>query len=171
VERQYVGIDFHRRRSVIVRLNAAGERLAVTRVDNDPLAISATVAEAGPEPEVVIEATYGWVRHEAPCDRVGCKDHLWPVAAGRGSWRQPDLGDARKGGSSLDNAGAGWHYQTARVRQARRRGVRVQEPVVEPPQEVRPARTWWMWAGIAARRVSLHPRGAASTWMTRRGPR
>jgi transposase len=60
VERQYVGIDFHRRRSVIVRMNAAGERLAVTRVNNDPLAISAAVAEAGPEPEVVIEATYGW---------------------------------------------------------------------------------------------------------------
>src|SRR5437870_9107320 len=60
VERQYVGIDFHRRRSVIVRLNAAGDRLAVTRVANDPLAISAAVAEAGPVPEVVIEATYGW---------------------------------------------------------------------------------------------------------------
>jgi hypothetical protein len=36
------------------------------------------VVEAGPEPEVVIEATYGWVRHEAPSDRVGCKDP--PVA-------------------------------------------------------------------------------------------
>lgn len=60
MERQYVGIDFHRRRSVIVRLNAAGDRLAVTRVANDPLAISAAVAEAGPVPEVVIEATYGW---------------------------------------------------------------------------------------------------------------
>ena len=33
MDRQYVGIDFHRRRSVIVRLNAAGEQLAVTRVD------------------------------------------------------------------------------------------------------------------------------------------
>ncbi|TMB48484.1 MAG: IS110 family transposase, partial [Chloroflexi bacterium] len=54
MERQYVGIDFHRRRSVIVRLNAAGDRLAVTRVANDPLAISAAVAEAGPVPEVVI---------------------------------------------------------------------------------------------------------------------
>jgi len=41
-------------------LNAAGDRLAVTRVANDPLAISAAVAEAGPVPEVVIEATYGW---------------------------------------------------------------------------------------------------------------
>lgn len=30
------------------------------RVANDPLALAAAVAEAGPEPEVVIEATYGW---------------------------------------------------------------------------------------------------------------
>jgi transposase len=60
MDRQYVGIDFHRRRSVIVRLSAAGEKLAATRVANDPLAIAAAVAEAGPEPKVVIEATYGW---------------------------------------------------------------------------------------------------------------
>ena len=38
------------------------------------------------------------------------------------------------GGSSLDNDGTGRYCQTARVRQARRRGVRVQKPVVEPPQ-------------------------------------
>jgi hypothetical protein len=56
---QYVGIDFHRRRSVIVRVSATGERLATKRVANDPLAIAAVVAEAGPDPEVVIEATYG----------------------------------------------------------------------------------------------------------------
>jgi hypothetical protein len=71
VEREYVGIDFHRRRSVIVRINDAGERLSVVRVANEPIALAAAVAEAGPCPEVVIEATYGWVRHEAPCERVG----------------------------------------------------------------------------------------------------
>ncbi len=60
MDQQYVGIDFHRRRSVIVRMTAAGERLAVVRVVNDPAAIMAVVADAGPEPEVVIEATYGW---------------------------------------------------------------------------------------------------------------
>jgi hypothetical protein len=38
------------------------------------------IAEAGPDPEVALESTYGWVRHEAPCDRVGCKD---PPAACR----------------------------------------------------------------------------------------
>jgi len=60
MDRQYVGIDFHRRRSVIVRLSSAGERLAIHRVDNDPFQFSAVLAEAGPAPAVVVEATYGW---------------------------------------------------------------------------------------------------------------
>jgi transposase len=60
MDRQYVGIDFHRRRSVIVRKDAAGEKLGSVRVENDPLALAAVIADAGAEPEVVIEATYGW---------------------------------------------------------------------------------------------------------------
>src|ERR687897_2676736 len=60
MDRQYVGIDFHRRRSVIVRVSAAGEKLSSVRVANDALAIAGAVAEAGPDPEVVVEATYGW---------------------------------------------------------------------------------------------------------------
>jgi transposase len=60
MDRQYVGIDFHRRRSVIVRKNADGEKLGSLKVANDPLALAAAIAQAGPEPEVVIEATYGW---------------------------------------------------------------------------------------------------------------
>ena len=36
MDRQYVGIDFHRRRSVIVRLSRDGERLGVHRIVNDP---------------------------------------------------------------------------------------------------------------------------------------
>jgi hypothetical protein len=55
MDRQYVGIDFHRRRSVIVRKNAAGEKSSSVQVVNDPWAIAAAIAEAGPEPEVVIE--------------------------------------------------------------------------------------------------------------------
>jgi hypothetical protein len=78
MDRQYVGIDFHRRRSVVVRLSGAREKLSSVRILNDPLAIAEAVAEAGADPEVVVEATYGWVRHEAPHDRVGCKDP--PVA-------------------------------------------------------------------------------------------
>jgi transposase len=61
VERECVGIDFHRRRSVIVRRDAvSGESLGVARVVNDPLVLAAELAKAGPCPEVVVEATYGW---------------------------------------------------------------------------------------------------------------
>ena len=60
MDRQYVGIDFHRRRSVVVRMSASGEKLSCGRIPNDPVAIAAAVAEAGPDPEVVVEATYGW---------------------------------------------------------------------------------------------------------------
>jgi hypothetical protein len=38
VEREYVGIDLHRRRSVIVRKNAAGEVLSKTHIVNEPMA-------------------------------------------------------------------------------------------------------------------------------------
>jgi hypothetical protein len=78
MDRQYVGIDLHRRRSVIVRVDGDGTKLGSVRVPNDPSEISAAVAVAGEDAEVIVEATYGWVRHEAPSDRVGCKDP--PVA-------------------------------------------------------------------------------------------
>jgi transposase len=57
---QYVGIDLHRRRSVIVRMTGQGEVLETVRIDNDPVALSLELAKAGPDPEVVLEATYGW---------------------------------------------------------------------------------------------------------------
>ena len=48
-EREYVGIDFHRRRSVIVRVDGDGTKLSTTRVANDPVEIAEAVAEAGPD--------------------------------------------------------------------------------------------------------------------------
>ena len=60
MDQQYVGLDFHRRRSVIVRLSADGERLGLHRVVNDPCELSAVIALCGASPQVVIEATYGW---------------------------------------------------------------------------------------------------------------
>ena len=59
--RQYVGIDLHRRRSVIVRMTPEGERLGpAVRIDNDPFELAQLVASWGVDPEVVLEATYGW---------------------------------------------------------------------------------------------------------------
>ena len=74
--RQYVGIDFHRRRSVIVRKDEAGEQLSLCRIANDPLTIAAAVAEAGPNPEVVIEATYGWYWIVDLLQAEGARVHL-----------------------------------------------------------------------------------------------
>ena len=59
MDRQYVGIDVHRRRSVIVRLSAGGERLGLHRIVNGPFELAQVVGLCGESPEVVIEATYG----------------------------------------------------------------------------------------------------------------
>jgi transposase len=58
--RQIVGMDLHRRRSVLVRMSEAGEQLGVVRIDNDPVALEQVIAAAGESPEVVLEACYGW---------------------------------------------------------------------------------------------------------------
>ena len=60
MDRQYVGIDFHRRRSVIVRVSASGGRLGLRRIVNDPFEFTRVIGLCGECPEVVIEATYGW---------------------------------------------------------------------------------------------------------------
>ncbi len=60
MQRQYVGIDLHRRRSVIVRMSEDGEVLDSVRIVNDPVALSLELAKAGPDPEVALESTYGW---------------------------------------------------------------------------------------------------------------
>jgi transposase len=60
VSRQFVGIDLHRRRSVIVRMDGEGQVLGVDRVLNDPAELMAAINKAGPNPEVALESTYGW---------------------------------------------------------------------------------------------------------------
>jgi transposase len=76
VEREYVGIDLHRRRSVIVRKNGDGELLSKTHIDNDPIALASAVAAAGPEPEVVVEATFGWYWATDVLTEMGAHVHL-----------------------------------------------------------------------------------------------
>ena len=56
----YLGIDLHRRRSLAVCLNEEGETLWWRRFENSPENLAAVVEEAGPSPEVAIEATWGW---------------------------------------------------------------------------------------------------------------
>src|SRR5438552_1803181 len=76
MDRQYVGIDFHRRRSVIVRVASDGERLGVHRITNDPFELAAVMSECGAAPEVVIEATYGWYWAVDLLQELGATVHL-----------------------------------------------------------------------------------------------
>jgi transposase len=74
---EYVGIDLHRRRSVIVRRNSEGETLEVTHVNNDDLlAFERAVTAAGEHPEVVVEAAYGWYWVTDLLEELGCNVHL-----------------------------------------------------------------------------------------------
>ena len=56
MDRQYVGIDFHRRRSVIVRLSGDGDRLGLHRIVNDPYELSAVMARCGIGQETTVVA-------------------------------------------------------------------------------------------------------------------
>jgi len=60
VEQRYVGIDLHRRRSVIYTMDGEGQKLSCIRIANEPAALMAAVAPAGVNAHVVVEATYGW---------------------------------------------------------------------------------------------------------------
>jgi transposase len=75
-QQQYVGIDLHRRRSVIVRRTPEGETLETVRIDNDAMTLAAELAKAGEHPEVVLEATYGWYWAADVLAECGAKVHL-----------------------------------------------------------------------------------------------
>ena len=82
--RQIVGMDLHRRRSVLVRMTDMGERLETVRISNDPEYLAQVMARAGEAPEVVLDGA----DHE---------DGMWrppprppssiDQSAGRLSWR------------------------------------------------------------------------------------
>ena len=76
MDRQYVGIDFHRRRSVIVRLDTDGARLGLHRIVNDPFELTKVIACCGEAPQVVIEATYGWYWAVDLLQDLGATVHL-----------------------------------------------------------------------------------------------
>ena len=73
---QFVGIDLHRRRSVIVRTTERGDPLETVRISNDVDSLSKVMARAGVCPEVVVEATYGWYWAADALADVGGVVHL-----------------------------------------------------------------------------------------------
>lgn len=74
--RQIVGMDLHRRRSVLVRMTGDGRRLGTVRITNSPAELRAQIARAGKSPKVVLEATYGWYWAADTLAAAGAEVHL-----------------------------------------------------------------------------------------------
>ena len=74
--RQVVGMDLHRRRSVLVRMTEDGQRLGTVRIVNTPQALRRELARAGKSPKVVLEATYGWYWAADTLAAAGAEVHL-----------------------------------------------------------------------------------------------
>ena len=74
--RQVVGMDLHRRRSVLVRMTEDGRRLGMTRIVNSPAELCKAIAAAGRNPRVVLEATYGWYWAADVLQAAGAEVHL-----------------------------------------------------------------------------------------------
>jgi transposase len=74
--RQIVGMDLHRRRSVLVRMTETGEHLETARIANDPDYLRQVMARAGEAPDVVLEATYGWYWAADTLAELGASVHL-----------------------------------------------------------------------------------------------
>jgi transposase len=74
--RQVVGIDLHRRRSVLVRMTEDGRRLGTARITNSPDELRVQLARAGKSPRVVLEATYGWYWAADTLAAAGAEVHL-----------------------------------------------------------------------------------------------
>jgi transposase len=73
---QFVGIDLHRRRSVVVRTAEDGEVLEAVRILNDVDRLNSVIDRAGQAPEVVLEATYGWYWAADALVAAGAQVHL-----------------------------------------------------------------------------------------------
>jgi transposase len=74
--RQVVGMDLHRRRSVLVRMTEDGRRLGTARITNSPAELRKAIAAAGKNPRVVLEATYGWYWAAGVLQAAGAEVHL-----------------------------------------------------------------------------------------------
>src|SRR5437899_3247961 len=74
---QWVGMDLHRRRSVLVRMGSDGRQLGKTvRFNNDPVRLKREIAKAGPRAKVVLEATPGWYWAADVLTEAGAEVHL-----------------------------------------------------------------------------------------------
>jgi len=100
--KQFVGIDLHRRHSVIVRQTSTGERLSAVRIVNDPDSLALQLGEAGEHPDVVLEATYGWYWAVDALQAAGATVHLAHPLGVKGFRYRRVKNDVRDAGDLAD---------------------------------------------------------------------
>ena len=81
---QIVGMDLHRRRSVLVRMTADGRRLGTSRITSSAAELRREIAKAGRSPAVVLEATFGWYWAADALAEAGADVHFGAPAGGEG---------------------------------------------------------------------------------------
>src|ERR1700694_615314 len=106
--KQFVGIDLHRQRSVIVRQTDSGEQLSAVRIVNDPVAWALQLERAGSNPEVVWKATYGWYWAFDVLQAAGALVHLAHPLGVKGFRYRRGEEDGRGGGGLGGLRGGGW---------------------------------------------------------------
>ena len=74
--REVVGMDLHRRRSVLVRMTGDGQKIETARITSSPAELRRQIARAGTHPRVVLEATYGWYWAAGTLAAAGAEVHL-----------------------------------------------------------------------------------------------
>jgi hypothetical protein len=77
-------------------MTESGEVLSTVQIDNDPVALAVAIAEAGPNPEVALESTYGWYRAADLLQAEGARVHLvhplglhWTAVGSRTTYATP----------------------------------------------------------------------------------
>lgn len=100
--KQFVGIDLHRQRSVIVRQSESGQQLSAVRIVNDPVALGLQLEDAGANPEVVLEATYGWYWAADVLQAHGARVHLAHPLGVKGFRYRRVKNDVRDAGDLAD---------------------------------------------------------------------
>ena len=121
--RQVIGMDLHRRRSVLVRMTESGEHLETVRIVNDPDRLAEVLCRAGEHPDVVLEAMSRGVP-------VACSNRAaHPEVVGPG--HEPlEAGDGLDDLAQLDLELASLHHRVGREERSHL-GIGPEQPLVE----------------------------------------
>ena len=100
--RQFVGIDLHRQRSVIVRQSESGEQLSAVRIVNDPVALGCSSRTPAPTPRWCWKQRTDGTGRSTYCKAGGARVHLAHPLGVKGFRYRRVKNDVRDAGDLAD---------------------------------------------------------------------